>query len=267
LTRSFMDSVLDREEITVVFQPTFELNGSGGRAPGVHFLECLSRGPKGTNMESAGILFEYARRKGKEAALDRLCIETAFRAVGGLQERLTVSMNVHASGLEREHDFPGFFGRLAEEHGVSLSNVILEIVEHTPDWSGSTFLLVLEKLRKLGVRIALDDIGMGRSNYRMILDFRPNYFKIDRFLVQGCHRDLNRRAVLESLILLADRTGAYVVAEGVETDEDLFEIRRLGINLVQGFLLARPVALPEIRRSMEEGMNRLRQPAIFEEGR
>jgi EAL domain-containing protein (putative c-di-GMP-specific phosphodiesterase class I) len=262
-----MESVLNREQISVVFQPTFELNGSGGRAPKVHFVECLSRGPKGTNMESAGILFEYARRKGKEAALDRLCIQTAFRAMSDLPDRPTVSMNVHASGLEREHDFPSFFGRLAEENGVSLSDVILEIVEHTPDWSGSTFLLVLEKLRKLGVRIALDDIGLGRSNYRMILDFRPNYFKIDRFLVQGCHKDLNRRAVLESLILLADRTGAYVVAEGVETAEDLIEIRRLGINLVQGFLLAKPVGLTEIRKSMEEGMDRLRQSSIFGEGR
>lgn len=267
MRKSLIESVLDPEQISSVFQPTFELNACAGRPPKVHFLECLSRGPKGTNLESAGVLFEYARRKGKESDLDHICFETAFRTMGDLPNRPSISMNVHASSLESAPDFPGFLGRLAENHAVALSDVILEIVEHAPDWSGTAFLRVLEELRALGVRIALDDVGLGQSNYRMILDCRPEYLKIDRYLVQGCHRDSHRRAVLESLVLLADRIGAQVVAEGVETFDDLLEVERLGINLVQGFLLARPAALTDVRKSMEEGMSRVRQWTIFEKGR
>ena len=244
MRRSLLDAVLDPQEISVVFQPTFELAPTADAAPRVHFLESLSRGPKGTNTESAGVLFDYARRKGKESDLDRICLAAAFRAVAGLPRRPAVSFNIHASTLERDRDFSGFLGRLSKENGVPPEGIILEIVEHAPDWSGPNFLHVLDVLRGLGVRIALDDIGLGQSNYRMILDCRPDYFKIDRYLVQGCSRDANRRAVLESLLLLAGRMGARVVAEGVETPEDLAEIRRLGIDLVQGYLLAKPSPLP-----------------------
>ena len=78
---SLIDSVLRTGAITIVFQPAFEMDDSADQSPSVHFLECLSRGPKGTNMESAGVLFEYARRKGREMALDLVCIDAAFRAV------------------------------------------------------------------------------------------------------------------------------------------------------------------------------------------
>src|SRR5690242_7155897 len=102
MSRSFLDTVLDARSVTTVFQPVFETNASAEPAATVHFVECLARGPKGTNMESPGVLFEYARRKGQEAALDRVCIEAALREIGTSGYRPTISVNVHASTLERE---------------------------------------------------------------------------------------------------------------------------------------------------------------------
>ncbi|MGH9443473.1 MAG: EAL domain-containing protein [Thermoanaerobaculia bacterium] len=243
MSGSLLSSVLDSRAITTVFQPAFEMNETPDGPPAVHFLECLSRGPKGTNIESAGVLFEYARRKGVEPALDAICLEGAFRSISESGYRPTISVNVHATTLEREPDFPRLLAGLADRFGIRLSGVILEIVEHGPDRSGPRLGHVLEALRGLGVRIALDDIGLGQSNYRRVLDCRPDYLKLDRYLVQGCHADPARRAVLESLTLLARRIGARVVAEGVETPEDLAEICGQGIGLLQGFLLARPTPL------------------------
>ena len=237
---SLLDSILDSKTITTLFQPVFEMNESTGRCPEVRFVECLSRGPKGTNLESAGVLFEYARRKGREAALDRVCIESAFRAIAESGYRPTISLNVHASTLEREPDFPVFFAGLANSHGLPAAGMILEIVEHGADGFGPDFDRALAALRDRGVRVALDDIGLGQSNYRRILDCRPDYFKLDRYLIQGCHADPSRAALLDSLTLLARRLGARVVAEGVETPEELFEVGRHGIDLIQGFLLAKP---------------------------
>lgn len=237
---SLLDSILDPAAISTLFQPVFEMNESTGGCPEVRFVECLSRGPRGTNMESAGVLFEYARRKGREAALDRVCIESAFRAISESGYRPAISLNVHASTLEREPDFPGFFAGLASSRGLPTAGMILEIVEHGADGFGPTFDRALAALRGLGVRVALDDIGLGQSNYRRILDCRPDYFKLDRYLIQNCHADSSRGALLDSLTLLARRLGARVVAEGVETPEELFEVGRHGIDLFQGFLLAKP---------------------------
>ena len=113
---------------------------------------------------------------------------------------------------------------------------MIEIVEHAPPWDVTGFRNGLEGLRDIGARIALDDIGMGHANYRMILECRPDYFKIDRYFVAGSHGDFHRRAVLASVAELARPFGARVVAEGVEAPADLETVRGLGIDLAQGFL-------------------------------
>jgi EAL domain-containing protein (putative c-di-GMP-specific phosphodiesterase class I) len=90
--------------------------------------------------------------------------------------------------------------------------------------------------------LALDDIGLGHSNYKMILDCRPDYFKIDRYFVQGAGSDFYRQAVLKSVSELARPFGARVVVEGVENEEDLVAARAAGATLFQGFAFSR--ALP-----------------------
>ena len=130
---SIIDSVLDSRAITSVFQPAFEMNESADHAPGSHFVECLSRGPKGTNMESAGVLFEYARRKGKEATLDRICIEEAFRAISASRYGRRFRSMSTLRPSEREPDFPLFLAGLADRRRDRADGNLLEIVEHGPD--------------------------------------------------------------------------------------------------------------------------------------
>ena len=123
---------------------------------------------------------------------------------------------------------------MAEANCIAPARLVVEIVEHTPFWNESIFAGSLAELRRAGVRIALDDIGVKHSNFRMALDCRPDYFKIDRYLVEGCRDDSSRRAVLESIAGLARKVGARVVAEGVSNPADLGAVTDLGIDLVQG---------------------------------
>ncbi len=99
----------------------------------------------------------------------------------------------------------------------------------------------LKGLRRIGVRIAVDDIGLGHSNYRMLLECRPDFFKIDRYLVKGSNGDAYRRAVLHSIAELAQKVGAHAVAEGVDNEADLHTVCAEGIEMVQGYLLSRPI--------------------------
>lgn len=222
--------------LRTVFQPVVALHGTGA----ARFVEALTRGPRGTNLEAANVLFEYARRKGRAAELDELCARQALAAAEALPRELGISLNVHASTLEQDRDFAARLLRLLAAHGRAAAGLIVEIVEHAPVWAGAGFHHTLAELRRAGVRIALDDIGCGQASYRMMLDCNPEFYKIDRYLVQGCHADPRRRAVLDSIRGLARTFGAQVVAEGVECEPDLLTVRALDLDLVQGYLLAEP---------------------------
>src|ERR1700686_3957395 len=100
---TLLDAILAPGGLSVLFQPIYEIHG---QTLTLHALEALTRGPAGTNVHRADVLFEYARRKGAEGDLDHLCIELALREVATLPTQPVVSLNVHASTLERYDDFP-----------------------------------------------------------------------------------------------------------------------------------------------------------------
>jgi EAL domain-containing protein (putative c-di-GMP-specific phosphodiesterase class I) len=244
-TSRLWDLILEPQGLTTVFQPIFESRGGARR---LYALEALTRGPKQTNIERSDILFEYVRRKRREAEVDLLAIASALRQVRGLPGKPCLSMNVHAVTLESEERLPQWLTELAAEYAVPLDSLIIEIVEHAPPWSGPNFLQNLDRLRDLGVRIALDDVGLGQSNFRMIVDCRPDLLKIDRHFVDGAHADPLRRAVLESISDLACRLGARAVAEGIEDERDLATVSAAGIALLQGYLLCRPCTTRALKK-------------------
>jgi len=238
---SLLDSILAPGGLQPVFQPIVEVGPEGAR---LHAFEALIRGPRGTNMEDADVLFEYVRRKREESAVDRACVAVALTEAAGLPDAPRISLNVHASTLGRDQDFVAHVEAQARRNRIEPSRVIVEIVEHSPCWDGPSFQEALAALRGLGAAIALDDIGHGMSNYQMVLDSRPDYFKMDSYFVNGVAGDAYRRAILESVTLLAQKFGGRVIAEGVDDAADLKTLGDLGIDLVQGWLFskARPAA-------------------------
>lgn len=238
--------ILEPQGLSTLFQPIFE-TGPGGKNR-LFALEALTRGPKHTNIERSDVLFEYVRRKQGEAQVDLLAIASALRQARGLPKVPGLCLNVHAVTLEREKQLPLWLTEMSQEYGISLDGLIIEIVEHAPPWSGRHFLDALERLRKLGVRIALDDVGLGQSNFRMIIDCQPDLLKIDRHFVDGAHADPSRRAVLESISDLATRLGGRAVAEGIEDERDLAVAKAAGISLLQGYLLCRPCTTTSLKR-------------------
>jgi EAL domain-containing protein (putative c-di-GMP-specific phosphodiesterase class I) len=236
--RCLLDRILTPGSLSVRFQPVVELRAIEWRP---HYFEALIRGPQGTSAENPSILFEYARKKNRESAVDRACVAAILEAAPGLRAEAMVGINVHASTLAMDTEFVDFLGEALQARGFSPRRLVVEIVEHAPPWDVLGFLRALDGLRALGARIALDDVGLGHSNFMMILQCRPDYFKVDRYFVSGCARDFHRRAVLSSVALLARPFGARVVAEGVEDPDDLSTLKRLGITLVQGYLFGAPI--------------------------
>jgi len=234
---SALDALLAPGGIRPFYQPLYALTHGD---PRLFAFECLSRGPQGTNFEKAPVLFEYVRLKRQEALVDRICIATALEQLPVMSRETKVCVNVHASTLARDAGFIDFLARAIQKADLHPARVIVDVIQHAPAHDGDGFAHAVTRLRTLGVAIALDDIGVGASNFKMLLDVSPDYMKLDRCIVDGCHDDSKRCAVIESLVELASRLNSTVVAEGIETDDDLVIVQSLGVKIVQGFLLALP---------------------------
>ena len=238
---TLLDRVLAPGGLNVAFQPIIEEDDVKVE---IFAFECLTRGPIGTNLEPADVLFEYARRKGAETLLDRACCTNALATAAANLPAARITLNVHASTLSNDVSVPRHLELVASSFGFKAEQILLEIIEHTPVLDERSFLRGLEQLRKAGFPIALDDVGVAHSNYKMMIDCDPEYLKIDRYFVNGAHQDRRRAAVIESVIAFADRIGARVIAEGVETWEEHDYLRTVGIDLMQGYHYSRPMAGP-----------------------
>jgi EAL domain-containing protein (putative c-di-GMP-specific phosphodiesterase class I) len=243
---TLFDQLQRPSSIRIEFQPIVSIRNGETK---LYALEALARGPRGTTVERPDVLFEYARRKGVETQLDLICISEILAAAATLPGEPSISINVHGSTISDVDDFARKILNLAEARGIVPQRLMLEILEHRAAWSMTNFHATLDSLRDAGVRIAVDDLGVGASNYRMIVDCRPDHLKVDRYIVLGCSSDRYRSAVLESVVTLARACAAVPIVEGIENVEDLEHILSLGIDLAQGWLYATSMPAQEIARS------------------
>ena len=235
-TKAHLDDVLGPAGLRVLFQPIFEIVDDSIR---MHSLECLSRGPRGSAFEKADALFRMIRERDLEADIDRRCIETALDEAVMFPHSMPMHINIHASTIADDLELVDFIAWSARAHEIDLQRIVIDIVDDHPAYA-TRLRRGLQSLREAGISLALDDIGSGHSSLQMILECRPDYFKIDRHLIAGINDDPFKQALVRSLVVLGNEVGARVVAEGVELGRELMTIRSLGINLVQGFLLAVP---------------------------
>ncbi len=245
---TLLDKILAPSAISTVFQPIYKVDAISSKAV---ILECLSRGPASTNAAHAGVFFEYVQLKGAEPAVDRACIKAALDTVVNIAGSGRFSLNVFAATLVRDPGFVGWVSERLNKLQLNPSNLIFELVEHGEAWDTRVFLSSLRDIRALGSQIALDDVGLAHSNFQRILDCDPEFLKLDRCIVHDCGRDLRRQALLKSLGLLAKDLGSSLIAEGVETYEELNALRSHDISLFQGFLFSKPSPAAEISGMLE----------------
>ncbi len=234
-----IDRIISSRQIRTLHQPIFDLASGEIRA-----LEALSRGPPG-NLEAPDVLFSYAQKLRATAPLDLLCLEQAVASAARL-DGVRLFVNLHADTLTfGEHIVEAVLQRL-KAAGLPPEQLTLEVTEQLPVYDYSIFLENLHRLRSAGVHIAIDDLGLGYSNLKLVIEIMPEYFKIDHYFVTGIAADRRKRKMVEMIRHMADGFGVLTIAEGVETPADLAVLRELQIPWVQGFLLAGPQALESV---------------------
>ncbi|HET7453634.1 MAG TPA: EAL domain-containing protein [Thermoanaerobaculia bacterium] len=229
LRRVFRE-IVDRRDIRTVYQPIYELTSLA-----VLGHEALSRGPVGTGFESPDLLFEYAIANDAVWDLEQLCVRSSADNYMGRGAVLFVNVEAEmVSSLALRG--PSILDPLRAQR----DRVVLEITERCAIRDLATFRDAIERLRREGFRVAIDDAGSGFASLQSIAELKPNFLKIANTLVTGLARDTIKRDIVEMLLHVAGRIEALCVAEGIESEEDLKECRRIGIPYGQGYFLGPP---------------------------
>jgi diguanylate cyclase (GGDEF)-like protein len=193
--------------------------------------------------------FATAAAAGISVKLDAMVLDQAlaqaarWRHAPGAPQQIAVNLTIASL---RDAELPARIALLLARHGVLSGQLEIEIPESIATRDLDAIQPTLQTLRELGVRLALDDFGGGRSSLAHVLRLPVSRLKLDRSVVAGLPGAAKSRAMLRAITALARSLELEVLAEGVETEAQAFAIRREGVNVVQGYLVGRPVPAEQL---------------------
>ncbi len=227
--RTEIERFLSGEGLTMAFQPILDL-----RSRRVVGMEALARF-RSLPLRGPTEWFAEAIRLELGVQLELAAIREALRSIDRIPPDAYLSVNAsHRTAMSPE------LGAALGEH---VSRIVVEITEHEAIEDYDMLMASMTELRASGVRIAIDDAGAGFASMRHTLRLAPDIVKVDISLTRGIDGDRARRALASALISFADEMNMTIVAEGIETNEELETLLALGVRFGQGFYLAEPAPL------------------------
>ena len=236
-----LEKVLQLGSLYPVFQPVVSLSDSA-----IYAHEALIRGPQGTDLHTPDALLSAAALECLDFEFEYACVLAALRHWGQMDVpgRLFVNMSaavltqvVHSSG-------EGELLRLIRSLAVQPRMLVLEITEHQRVDDMDELAEVVAKVRGAGLSLALDDFGDGRSSLRLWSQLKPEIVKIDKYFSLNISQHGDKLKTIQALMQIAEIFGTSLVAEGIETADDLRVLRDLGIAYGQGYFLGHPNTAP-----------------------
>lgn len=244
-------------ELSLHYQPKIQL--ADGTAAGAEALLRWQHPEKG--MISPGIFIPIAENTGLIHPLGRFVLETACAKIAQLcatAQPTTISVNVSVQQFERP-DFADIVLDVVRKSGIEAKYLMLEITESHAMSHFDQALEHIETLRRAGIRFSMDDFGTGYSNLAQLGRLPFDELKIDRSFVNqiGSDQPPHKHAMIDAIIALSHSMGYKVVAEGVETQEQVAVLRKAGCEVAQGFLYARPMADKDFSSWLKDNHSKL----------
>lgn len=232
--------IIAQEHIKTLFQPITSL-----RTGEVLGYEALSRGPQGSRLEMPLALFAQAEEEGRAWELEYLCRRLAISRYSATDCGKLLFLNVNPRIIEDPRFTQGCTMEQIIDGGMCAANIVFEITERTSVTNYLEFCRILQHYTDQGFRIAIDDTGAGYSGLNMMASVRPQYIKVDMSLVRDVDKDPFKRNLMRFLVDFSTSTGLTLIAEGIETEDEVKALVELNVEFGQGYFLGRPNVVPE----------------------
>lgn len=226
--RQRIERVLAEQSFRIVCQPVLDLET--GRLVG---LEALTRFPAPPR-QPAEVWFSEAQQVALGVKLQLAVAQTALRLVDRIPEGIFLAINLGPDAVA-SRALPVVLDLTPDP-----SRIVIELTEHLDVADYPHLRRVLQEIRMSGTRLAIDDTGAGFASLSHIVNLAPDLIKLDRQFTLGIDVDPVRRSLARALVSFAEETGAVVIAEGIETADELATVRELGIPYGQGYFIGRP---------------------------
>jgi EAL domain-containing protein (putative c-di-GMP-specific phosphodiesterase class I) len=220
--------------LRMAFQPIVDIETGRPFA-----FEALVRGPNG---EGAGEVLAQVTPETRYA-FDQQCRVAAIRQAvdaGILDTDARLSINFLPNAVYSPVACIQLTLKTASETGLPTDRIIFEFTENERMDNPDHVIDIVETYRKMGFSTAIDDFGAGHAGLGLLARFSPDYIKLDMELVRGLDANMSRRLIVAHVVRLAADLSVTVIAEGIETEDELTTLRALGVRYIQGYLFARP---------------------------
>ena len=246
-------AAVDERQFEVWYQPKFDIRR---KTPLLTSAEALVRWrhPK-LGMVSPGVFIPLFEANGLIEALDRFVWRETAARLRDWKDRIGFCVPVSVNVSRVDMLDPGLvdtFAELLREYGLTAQELLLEITESAYTRDADQIIQTVTALRKLGFRVEMDDFGTGYSSLNMLSTLPIDALKLDMQFIRNAFAQRRDTRMLEFIIELAGSLAVPVIAEGVETAEQLNALRAMGCGIVQGYYFSKPVPAGEFERFLTE---------------
>ncbi|GEB70208.1 hypothetical protein PC2016_1427 [Pseudoalteromonas carrageenovora] len=231
-TKILIENIIKTKAITIYFQPIFNL--ATNRLSGYESLSRFFTEP----YKTPDVWFKDADNLGLGEALEMLAIQNTLHCMDELAPHAYITINTSPA-----HILSGAINNVLND--VDCTRIILEVTEHSPITNYQAMRSALEPLRAKGVKLAIDDVGAGFSSFQHILELEADIIKLDISLTQNINNDRRKFLLAKALCGFAKAINCSIVAEGIENEDELFTLRKLNVDNVQGYFIGRPAPIIE----------------------
>lgn len=244
-----LDQAIDQGEVWLAYQPQLDIKS--GRIIGAEALARWTHPQKGPISPSEFVA--AAEANGRIGKLTDFVLDRAISSGAAINRRgieFQVAVNLSARLLV-DRDLLMRLETMLASHGLSPSRLTLELTETASLQDAESGLVALGAIRDLGVKIAIDDYGTGLSTLEYLKKIPASEIKIDQSFVKAMRVNHSDLIMVQSTIALAHSLGRSVVAEGVEDQQCLDDLRRMGCDVAQGFAIGRPMGVRELVQRLQ----------------
>lgn len=262
--KCFMElkNILIQNDIRIVFQPVVSLSNAE-----ILGYEALCRGPKDSLLERPDALFSTAAQFDLVWELEYLCRRAALEKAKDLNPSKMVFINVDPQIINDPRFQKGQTQDMLREFQANAGNIIFEITEKTAINDYKSFCRILDNYTSQGYKIAIDDTGSGYSGLRTLAEIRPTFIKVDMELVRDIDKNYLKQAMLKALYEFSISTNSKIIAEGIETQDELATLINMGIPYGQGFFLQTPQLefsdIPNATKQLIFDLNRRKKRELY----